>query len=76
MTAANQKIRLFTVRLWQAAPDDHPAKLEWRGKVQSLPDGEVYYFRDWPGLIRRLEAILASETKLSSDWDIQNGGTS
>jgi hypothetical protein len=76
MTAANQKTRLFTVRLWQAALDDGPAKLEWRGKVQSLPDGEVYYFRDWPGLIRRLEALLASEAKLSSDLEIQNGGTS
>ena len=50
--------RLFTLRLWQAASPDDPAALEWRGKVQSLPDGEAYYFRNWPGMIRYLETML------------------
>ncbi len=53
--------RLFTLRLWQAAAPDDPVALEWRGKLQSLPDGEAYYFRDWPGLIRHLETMLSSE---------------
>ena len=52
--------RLFTVRLWQAATADEPESFEWRGKVQALPEGEAYYFRGWPGLIGRLEALLAA----------------
>lgn len=50
--------RLFTLRLWRAVPDDAAPLLEWRGKLQSLPDGEAYYFRGWPSLIGRLEALL------------------
>jgi hypothetical protein len=63
MTAATQQPRLFTLRLWQAASPDAPDRLEWRGKVQSLPDGEAYYFRDWPGLIRHIETMLSSEKR-------------
>jgi len=55
-----QPTRLFTLRLWQAAQTDDSDVLEWRGKVQALPDGEAYYFRGWAGLIDRLEALLAS----------------
>lgn len=65
MTAAPQKTRLFTVRLWQAARDDDPATFAWRGKVQAIPEGEAYYFRDWPGLIGRLEAMLESDRDAS-----------
>ncbi|MFN3980386.1 MAG: hypothetical protein ACK4SA_08390 [Caldilinea sp.] len=54
-----QSARLFTIRLWQAAPEAAFAP-EWRGKVQSLPDGEAYYFRDWSGLIQRLETMLTT----------------
>jgi hypothetical protein len=32
---------------------------QWRGKVQSLPDGEAYYFSDWLDLIRDLEVMLS-----------------
>jgi hypothetical protein len=63
ITAENRKARLFTIRLWPATPEDDPAALEWRGKVQSLPDGEAYYFRDWPGLVRHLETLLSSENE-------------
>jgi len=58
----NKKTRLFTLRPWQAALADNPDAPEWRGKVQSLSDGEAYYFRDWPGLIRHLETMLSSES--------------
>jgi hypothetical protein len=56
MTAANQQTRLFTVRIWQerAGADQR----EWRGKVQALPEGDVFYFRDWPGLIAHLQTML------------------
>ncbi len=60
MTAAPRTNRLFTLRLWQAALAE--GQTEWRGKLQSLPDGEAYYFRGWPGLIERLEALLKPET--------------
>ena len=52
--------RLFTLRLWQEALAE--GQTEWRGKLQSLPDGEACYFRGWPGLIERLEALLKPET--------------
>jgi hypothetical protein len=76
ITVENQKARLFTIRLWQAAPEDDPAALEWRGKVQSLPDGEAYYFRDWPGLVRHIETMLSSEKEPFPGSDIPNGGES
>ena len=47
MTATPRATRLFALRMWQEEPGD--GQLEWRGKVQALPDGEAYYFRDWPG---------------------------
>lgn len=57
MTETIRSTRLLTLRLWQERISLE--QVEWRGKVQALPEGEAYYFRDWPGLIRRLEAILA-----------------
>ena len=56
MAATPRATRLFTLRMWQEEADD--AQAEWRGKVQALPDGEAYYFRDWPGLILLLQAML------------------
>ncbi len=58
--------RLFTLRLWPAAETGDGDPPQWRGKVQSLPDGEAYNFGDWLDLIRALEAMLATradETK-------------
>ena len=59
MTAASRETRLFTLRMWQE--ETGGGQLEWRGKVQALPEGEAYYFRGWPGLIGRLEAMLKPE---------------
>jgi hypothetical protein len=56
MTATSRTTRLFTLRLWQE--EAGAGQVEWRGKVQALPAGEAYYFRDWPGLVGRLEAML------------------
>lgn len=63
MTAVPKTSRLFTLRLWREEVGIDP--VEWRGKVQALPDGEAYYFRGWPGLIGRLETLLASATTSS-----------
>ena len=65
MTTTPKTPRLFTVRLWQEETGEDQA--EWRGKVQALPGGEAYYFRDWSGLIGRLETMLAGESALSDE---------
>ena len=59
--------RLFTLRLWPAAetgdgdpPQWHGDRSQWRGKIQSLPDGEAYNFGDWLDLIRALEVMLST----------------
>lgn len=54
----NDTPRLFTLRLWPAAESGDGEAPEWRGKLQSLPDGTATYFRDWPDLIRELEVML------------------
>jgi hypothetical protein len=56
MTTANRATRLFTLRMWQEEAGDD--QIEWRGKVQALPEGEAYYFRDWSGLLAHLQAML------------------
>lgn len=57
MTAPSRHARLFTLRIWQEAAGDD--QVEWRGKVQALPEGEAYYFRGYSGLIERLATMLA-----------------
>ena len=51
MVAPTRETRLFTLRMWQEETGNGP--LEWRGKVQALPEGEAYYFRDWLALVAR-----------------------
>ena len=57
---ANHETRLFTISLWQVQQGDDPHMIAWRGKLQSLPDGEAYYFRDWEVLIEHLEKMLTA----------------
>ncbi|MBX7236529.1 MAG: hypothetical protein K1X65_19255 [Caldilineales bacterium] len=57
--------RLFTLRLWQETVA--AGQTEWRGKLQSLPDGEACYFRGWSGLIGQLEALLAAQSASVAD---------
>ena len=47
---------LFTVRVWQEAVNHQEA--EWRGRLQHVPSGQVYYFRTWNMLIRNLLSML------------------
>jgi hypothetical protein len=63
----NENARLFTLRLWPSAQTDEPSAPEWRGKIQSLPDGEAYYFRDWLDLIRSLEVMLSAKAEVSTE---------
>jgi len=64
-----ESTRLFTLRLWPAAESGDDGPPQWRGKIQSLPDGEAYNFRDWLDLIRALEVMLSSDLieKASTD---------
>ena len=55
-----ESARLFTLRLWLAAETGDGDPPQWRGKIQSLPDGEAYNFGDWLDLIRALEVMLAT----------------
>lgn len=63
----NESNRLFTLRLWQTDQTGDPDAPAWRGKIQSLPDGEVYYFRDWLDLIRSLEVMLSVKADVSTE---------
>jgi len=74
MPPEHESPRLFTLRLWQAAVDDAPGAVEWRGKVQALPEGDACYFRDWPGLIRHLEALLETPRQEAAHSETQDGG--
>ena len=56
MTTTARTSRLFTLRLWQEEAGD--GQVEWRGRVQALPEGETHYFRAWSGLVERLEVML------------------
>lgn len=53
---------LFTVRVWQE--DLGQGHLEWRGKVQHVMSGEVFYFREWQDLIVRLKSLLEQQEHL------------
>jgi len=58
MSTIERNTRLFTLRIWAEPTEDH--QVEWRGKLQALPDGEAYFFRGLAGLVMRLESMLDS----------------
>ena len=53
---ANRQSHLFTLRLWTEEVEE--GQSEWRGRVHYVATDEVRYFRDWPGLIPLLLAML------------------
>jgi len=59
------------LRVWIEEPG--ATATAWRGKVQSLPDGEAYYFRDWEGLRRHLQAMLAVDNFKHLDTQAREG---
>jgi hypothetical protein len=74
MTAATRVTRLFTLRMWREEAGE--GQTEWRGKVQALPEGEAYFFRDWPGLIERLEVMLDTAHAETTNSEPPEGGIS
>jgi hypothetical protein len=48
--------RAFILRLWQE--ETGTDRYEWRGRLQSIADGEVRYFRTWATLVELLEVLL------------------
>ena len=72
MNEVEGKTILFTLRIW-AVPLEG-TQVEWRGKLQALPDGEAYFFRGWLGLINRLETILGSGEYADNSSSIEGIG--
>jgi hypothetical protein len=58
MNRTHNPSRLFTVRIWCSGTGTDQ---RWHGKVQALPSGEAYYFRDWVTLIQLLTTLLTQE---------------
>lgn len=56
---------LFTIRVWQEEVGQDTT--EWRGKVQLVTSGEVYYFREWAALVPLLQAMLAQVEPVEPD---------
>lgn len=52
---------LFTLRVWQEDVGD--GRFEYRGTLKHVLTGETHHFRDWPTLIRYLEAVFTSKSK-------------
>jgi hypothetical protein len=66
------KTFLFTLRIWTVPLEG--TQVEWRGKLQALPDGEAYFFRGWTGLISRLESMLGSDQLGDDSFSIEGIG--
>lgn len=52
---------LYMVRVWTEQIDEE--RVEWRGKVQRVLNGETIYFRDWETMLAFLmdKAPIASK---------------
>lgn len=72
MTPAMRQTRLFTLRIWHEKAD--AGQFEWRGKVQALPEGDAYYFRNLAALVVHLQAMLEAEhVRITSAESLQEG---
>lgn len=69
--AGRDRAHLFMLRVWAAEPG--AAATAWRGKVQSLPDGEAYHFHTWEGLITHLQAMMESGRSDNTDSEPGKG---
>ena len=63
MSNLERKTFLFTLRVWAEPLED--SQVEWRGRLQPLPEGEAHYFRGWAGLVERLESMLEPDEQHS-----------
>jgi hypothetical protein len=60
MSSRSREMRshLFTLRVWPEEVDS--ALVEWRGKVQHVPEGETLCFRDWNSMLEFLRETLGA----------------
>jgi uncharacterized protein YbjT (DUF2867 family) len=58
MSELHRPTRLFSLRIWAEPLGQN--QVEWRGRLQALPGGEARFFQGLPGLLGRLEEMLAS----------------
>lgn len=54
---------LFTLRLWQEPVGD---RLEWRGEIKNVSNGETRYFREWHSLIALISRMLEDKDSAPS----------
>lgn len=73
MTPTTRQTRLFTLRMWQEKAG--AGQFEWRGKVQALPEGDAYYFRNLAALVAHLQAMLEAEHARITSTESLQGGT-
>jgi hypothetical protein len=66
-SALSGKSELFTLRVWREALGN--GQIEWRGRIQHVLSGQVYYFRNWQALIDRLSGILSTEISTEEQLD-------
>jgi hypothetical protein len=52
---------LFLVRMWSEEAADGSGKIEWRGKVQRVVDGESHQFGEWQDLCNLLLGMLSKD---------------
>ncbi|MCB0186281.1 MAG: hypothetical protein KDE31_18560 [Caldilineaceae bacterium] len=71
--SASEQPRLFMIRMWPTEGDG--AAVKWRGKVQSLADGEAYHFRTWDGLVAHLQAMLSNSRDDGASTESSQGGS-
>ena len=50
------KSQLFTLRVWPEELDE--GRVEWRGKLQRVVDGESAYFNNWDAMMSFLLKTL------------------
>ena len=62
---SSKDVYLFTLRIWREKRDD--GQVEWRGRVQRVPQGPVHYFRSWAVLIDHLLNSLSGDAPELSD---------
>ena len=50
--------QLFTLRVWPEELSE--GRVEWRGKIQRVVDGETLYFHDWEAMMSFLLKTLST----------------
>lgn len=61
MTTRSRDVRshFFTLRIWSEPLEDD--RVEWRGKLKYVPDGDSRYFRGWDTLVHHLRDFLEEQ---------------